>query len=248
MRRRSHTFCALMLSASACTHTAPVSGDCSQASAVDVLHHEVALVLALEPASLSGTGTLRVRARRATRVIVLDALRLQVLSVADAHQPLPFSQADARLCVRLPQPLAAGAELALRLAWRVPSDATVPRFAADQVWAGYQTDAWLPTRQDPAQRATLALQLTAPAELQVIASGRELPQRTAANGARIHSFTLDRPAPPFLYAFAAGHFAQATLQVDGTTLRALGPQGADLAGALAVSAPMLRFLQQHTAL
>jgi aminopeptidase N len=68
----------------------------------------------------------------------------------------------------------------------------------------------------------------------------------AADGRLTHAFTLGTPAPPFMFGFAAGHFAEAALQVGRSTLRALGPAGADLEGALARTAPMLAFLEEKT--
>jgi aminopeptidase N len=103
----------------------------------------------------------------------------------------------------------------------------------------------MPTLQDPSQRATLSLRITAPAGLAVAAAGRAAPPQPAGRGRVGHSFELDRPSPPFLFAFAAGRFEVATREVDGVTLRALGPPGSDLAGALAITAPMLRFLVAH---
>ena len=47
---------------------------------------------------------------------------------------------------------------------------------------------------------------------------------------------LNASAPPFLYALAAGRFAEASLELDGLQLRALGPAGVDLTQALAVTA------------
>ena len=128
------------------------------------------------------------------------------------------------------------------MAWEARTDDATPKFAADQVLAGYSAAAWLPTRQDPAQRATLALRIVVPAELTVAASGRALPPEPLPLGRTRHSFVLDRPAPPFLYAFAAGRFQETRLELDGLQLRALGPAGSDPGAALAATAHAYRFL------
>jgi aminopeptidase N len=219
--------------------------ECAGASAVDVLHHDVDLSLSLEPPSLSGDGEVRVRAHRDTRAVTLDARGLRVSQVA-AGGPLRFEQSGDRLCVHLPSTLAAGRELTLRMAWQVPTTSDTPHFSAEQVWAGYAASAWLPTLQDSAQRATLSLRLKTSASLKAGASGRLVAETSTGDGFAIHSFVLDRPSPPFLYAFAAGHFGEAELMVDGVRLRAFGPAGADLHGALAITAPMLRFLVDRT--
>ena len=90
--------------------------------------------------------------------------------------------------------------------------------------------------------------LTAPIGLAVAASGRAAASEPVGTGAENlvrHHFLLDRPSPTFLLAFAAGHFDEAKLEVDGVTLRALGPPGAALQGALELTAPMLRFFTER---
>ena len=139
-----------------------------------------------------------------------------------------------------------GSETSVNLAWTVHSGDQTPRANGAQVWAGYNTAAWMPTDFDPAARATLALRIAAPQQYKVIASGRTTSSARADASRRVHSFELERPSPPFLFAFAAGDFEEATLDVEGGKLRALGPKGSDLAAALALTAPMLRFLVTKT--
>jgi aminopeptidase N len=137
----------------------------------------------------------------------------------------------------------------------VPVDRTTPHVGREQVWAGYEAAAWMPTLQDPAQRATLSLRLLLPAGWKATASGRAVTDNPSAGlrpgggepaeGREAYSFALSEPAPPFLFAFAAGRFDEASLVVGGVTLRALGPPGADLQAALAVTAPMLSFLEER---
>jgi aminopeptidase N len=198
------------------------------------------------PPALSGRGEVRLRARRDTAVAVLDAHHLRIATVAAAGAPVPFRQSEGHVCAVLPAPVRAGGEVSLQLAWDVPTDRATPHVSRDQMWAGYRASAWMPTLQDPAQRATLSLRITTPAELAVAASGRALPPEPSAGGGVTHAFILARPSPPFLFAFAAGRFESAELDVDGLRLHALGPHGADLAGALGITAQAARFLRAHT--
>ena len=225
---------------------APIHEACTTESALDVVHHAIDLSLRLDPPSISGRGDVKVRARRETTVIDLDAQGLRISEVATATGPLRFRQSGDRLCAELPRPLQAGAETSVHLVWEVPVDHETPHVTADQIWAGYAASAWMPTRQDPAQRATLSLRITAPAAWKVAAVGRASVRAPAGSDRVAHSFTLDRPSPPFLYAFAAGRFAEAELAYGGVKLRALGPENANLEGALAITAPMLRSLREHT--
>jgi aminopeptidase N len=224
---------------------APTADDCAGESAVDVVHHAVDLTLRNAPLSISGSGDVHVRARRETTAIALDARELRISAVTTTTGALRFQHAGDHLCARLPRPLPAGAEATIHLVWEVPIDQATPHVTADQIWAGYSASSWMPTLQEPAQRATLSLRITAPSAWKVAAVGRADPTAPAPGDGVTHSFTLERPSPPFLYAFAAGRFEEAELVVDGVKLRALGPESATLQSALAITAPMLRFLHAH---
>lgn len=157
--------------ASSASAPAPISDDCTGESAVDVVHHAIELSLRLDPPLLSGRGDVQVRARRETKVIALDAQGLRISEIATATGPLRFRHTGDRLCAELPRPLPAGAAIAVHLVREVPADHETLHVAADQIWAGYTSSAWMPTRQDPGQRATLSLRITAPAAWKVAAVG-----------------------------------------------------------------------------
>lgn len=196
---------------------------------VDVLQHDVTLRIAGTELPIDGTGDVRVRLRRATRWVGLDTHGIAVGLVTEHDRPRTFTQGSGQVCVALREPAAAGSEITLHFAWQIDAASKTPHREGGELWAGYDAAAWMPTLMDPAQRSTLALHVTAPEGMRVV----------TANGG-------ERPAPPFLYAFAVGRYDEATLVASGTTLRAFGPKHADLAGALAITAPMLRFLVEHT--
>ena len=210
---------------------------CAHAERVDVLHHDVVITVGPE-ARLSGRGALRMRTPATT--IALDTKELTVTSVRARGHDLPFRQEADRVCI-----LSDGEETH-ELTWHTNPGARTVHFAPDQVWAGYTTSAWMPTSQRPEVRATLSLTIVAPDTWKVTASGaRVSPGR----------FALDRPSPPFLFAFAAGIFEEATLDIqlemrspkDTPYLRlhALGPSRPDLENVLATTAPMFRYFDSH---
>ncbi|HTV20748.1 MAG TPA: M1 family aminopeptidase [Polyangiaceae bacterium] len=227
--------------------TAPASTDaiaaCETSAGLAVLAHDIELDVSLAPPALTGRGSVRVKALAPTALAVLDARGLTLSQATVASGPAAFSQADGHVCVRLPQPLAAGSETTLGFEWRVEPGQGTPSFAKDEVWAGYSSSAWMPTRLDSAERATLELHITADAALKVAASGRRGAQRAAPEGRTRHSFSLERPSPPFLYAFAVGRFEEAELRVDDLLLRGLAPAGYDLEGGLEATGSMYRFLK-----
>jgi aminopeptidase N len=85
-------------------------------------------------------------------------------------------------------------------------------FFPDQIYTSFFTSDWMPCDEHPEDRATLALTIDVPPQFKVAASGHP-------DGA---TWTLDTPYPAFLFAFAAGDFAESTKKVDGVTLRVLG--------------------------
>jgi aminopeptidase N len=212
---------------------------------VDVVDHAVGLSIGLAPASIEGTGAIRVRATRATNVVVLDADRLRISRVSIGGNGLGYRSADGRLCARLPRPIAVGEEVVLDVAWEVPTDGESPSVSAETVWAGYAAWSWMPTLKDAAQRATLELRISTPVGWKAKASGRAAGTTTGADGRPSYSFVVERPSPPFLFSFAAGRFEEASIQVGSVTLRALGPRGADLQLALTTTAPILELFQRQ---
>jgi aminopeptidase N len=233
--------------------------ECGEASVVDVVSHRIELSLTDAARSVTGRGEVMVRILEPTDTVMLDAHALHVTQVS-GKESLRFKQTPDSVCIALPQPAAAGEAVALNMAWKITGSANTPHVGNDQIWAGYDAAAWMPTRQDSAQRATLDLTITAPRDWKVVGPGQRVTsgpslsvaalslQSTAAASADQGSnrFEVTQPSPPFLFAFAAGSFAEAELVVDGVRLRALGPPGSNLDEALVVTARMLRFLVRRT--
>jgi aminopeptidase N len=247
----SWSYLLLIAAAVGCKGTQAPDIECGNASVVDVVQHRVELTVTDAARSVTGRGEVTVRTRVSTRAVALDTHRLRVTQVmATGQKALPFKQTQDSVCIALPQLTAAGTKVALSLGWKVDGGGSGPHVGNDQIWAGYDAAAWMPTRQDPAQRATLELTIIAPREWKVIGPGRRLGGsrggQPASADVAASAFEVSQPSPPFLFAFAAGQFEEAQLDVDGVHLRALGPRGADIGRALAITAPMLRFLIQRT--
>ncbi|NUO48741.1 MAG: hypothetical protein HOV80_07785 [Polyangiaceae bacterium] len=219
---------------------------CGPESRVEALHYEIHLDISDDTRRLLGRGSIRFRARAETKTVSFDTRALQVVFSEQEGQSLGQITENGVLCLELPRALEPGAEATIDLVWNLSVVGPAPMAVDDQIWAGYHAPAWMPTVFDPSARATLELRIVAPDTKTVVASGRAVSSSPVEGGRRASTFRVDRPSPPFLFAFAAGNFDEATLDVDGVKLRALGPKGADLAGALKITAPMLRFLVTKT--
>lgn len=213
----------------------------------DVLHYDADLKLDLEHESIAGRVEIELESLEdGLRRVDLDAGALEIRSVVDGSGTgLVFERRDRKLGVELATAAQAGEIVRLRIDYEGHPDRGV-RFRPDQVFTYFHTSSWLVTRDVPGDKATLDLALTVPAGLEVVASGRELgtePGHEPEAGAIRHRFSLDRPYSPYLYGFAAGHFAAAEEVVDGVRLRYLGvgftPE--ELRRVFADTGEMLRF-------
>jgi aminopeptidase N len=212
-----------------------------------MLHHRANLVVELTPPSLRGHGEVHLRVLSAGRAVQLDTVGMRILSAGTDEQGLRFAQHGDSTCFELSMPKAKGDELTLALKWEVDPSAHGLCFADDQVWAGYRTPAWLPTRLDPSQRATLSLNLTFPEGLEVAVSHQMGGSYPKAHGFGVVRSTqvLTTPASPAQYAFAIGRFRRANYYGQGFLLSAVGPEDADLDRVLELTLPLYQFLRER---
>jgi aminopeptidase N len=216
---------------------------------------EESIILNLVTPQMGANAVLRLRALRDANVIALDASGLDITGVQKAGlmpfkgEPLAFALAGGRLCID--KQARAGDEIRLEVDYTIDpaSERPAPKRSGDGLWAGYSAAWWMPTLQDPSQRTDLVLTIAVPSDWTVAAHGEASVSGIAnkvdppPGALTVWQFHLD-PAPPFLFGFAAGRFEEETLEVDGVTLRALGPDKARLQRALAVTAGSLRTFQR----
>jgi len=73
---------------------------------------------------------------------------------------------------------------------------------------------WLVAKQDPSDRARFAVELTVAADEDLVSNGRRVKDETTAD-ARVVRYEIDKPIPPYIMAFAAGHLEH----TDATSAR-----------------------------
>lgn len=184
------------------------------------------LALRVDPIARTavGTNTLRVRANQAGAA----KLRLDAIDLLDVSTPtdgVTLTEHDEHLELRWAEPLAAGEERTVAVAYRVDRPTTGLLF---QPYAGEDEDAapfavtdneteraryWMPCVDLPAVRTTLRFELTTDAAYTVLANGREVSSDDHGDGTKTVTWELDAPCPSYLACFAIGPFVCA---IDGS--------------------------------
>jgi aminopeptidase N len=177
-----------------------------------VEHYDVHLTPDLSAKRMAGEVTIRLTSRTdRLDAIELDAGDMQIASVKEGQAALYFERKEKILIVAMRSPVYKNDHRSITIRYTaVPAKGLV--FFPDQIYTSFFTSDWMPCDEHPEDRSTLSLTIDVPPQFKVAASGHP-------DGA---TWTLDTPYPAFLFAFAAGDFAETTKKVDGVTLRVLG--------------------------
>jgi aminopeptidase N len=196
-----------------------------------VEHYDVHLTPDLAAKRMAGEAAIKLISRTdRLDAVELDAGEMEIASVKEGQAPAYFERKDKNLIIVLGSPLFKNDHRTITIRYTaVPAKGLV--FFPDQIYTSFFTSDWMPCDEHPEDRATLALTVDVPPAFKVAASGHP-------DGA---TWTLDTPYPAFLFAFAAGDFAESTRKVDGVTLRVLGK--ADVFDA---TAAVMKFLVERT--
>src|SRR5215471_16749297 len=199
--------------------------------AFDVTHIRLDIALDFERRSVSGTATLRltpIGAAQEARPLALDAVEMEILSVAVAGSPAAFDYDGEKLRARVPADGASEVAVTYRASPRrglyfIGPDAAYPDKPL-QVWSQGQDEDnrhWFPCFDVPHEKATTELIVTVPDGMIAISNGRLLERR----GQTFH-FQLDEVAhSPYLVTLAAGAFAELRDQWEDVTVQYFVPPG-----------------------
>ncbi len=191
---------------------------------IDVEHYRFALTLADSTDRIDGEATVRLRylADGLTRV-ELDLATVTpdrqgkgmvVRDVSSGGATLSFTHANDRLVMTLAAPSTKGgvAEFVVRYAG-IPAEGLLigPNKYGDR---GFFSDdwpnkarQWLPTIDHIADKATMEMDVTAPAHYQVISNGRRLEETDLPNARRRTIWRESVPIAPWLYVLGVARFA-----------------------------------------
>jgi aminopeptidase N len=191
---------------------------------IDVEHYRFALTLSDSTDRIAGEASLRVRLLTAG----LSQVSLDLAGVTSARQDrgmrveavtiggraVAFRHESDRVQITLDSTRAAGAVIELVVRYRgIPADGLQikPNQHGDR---GFFSDNWpdkghhwLPLIDHVGDKATMEMDVTAPAHYQVISNGRRVEQTDDTRGQRRTVWRESVPISPWLYALGVAHFA-----------------------------------------
>jgi aminopeptidase N len=193
---------------------AGAAGAQNAARAADVVHYDFGLTLPDAGPSFRGDATLTVWRVRHADSLALDLVGLEVDSVLVNGRRVAVAPAKERITVPLPP--GSGDTLRIRVLYGgTPSDGLIIRRDTAQRWTYFgdnwpnRARHWLPTIDDPSDKATVSWAVSAPSTQTVVANGT-LVERVAApplaRGGAPRSITRwreSRPIPVYLMVIAA---------------------------------------------
>jgi aminopeptidase N len=226
----------VVLLAAACTSTPafrPAREIVARRPAFDVEHYRIELTL--NPAERSLEGECRVRlwpTQDGLQQVELDLQGLQVREVRDERaRVLAHTHEGDRLRVQLAQALQRDqwTEVRVRyggmprtgLHWAAPREGQ-----PTQAWTQGECDesrGWFPCLDEPFERATHELLVTAPAGWTIVAAGERI-ERVESASTVFERWRTTYPHPAYLTTLVAGEFAQASGAYGSTPLWFVGPR------------------------
>ena len=204
--------------------------------AVDVLHYDLDLRLAMVDEGFQGTAGIRLRLLAPADSVVLNALRLRIDTVRANGVPCAFSADTTRetLTVRLPAPRPAGDTLSIAVQYaRPPSSRSrrgyyyfrdLPGLPAPVGYTfsePYDARLWFPCVDDPADKATMEMRLRVPEGVTAASNGRLIGVTPNGDGTSTWRWRETHPVATYLMCITASDFAfshRAFVRAPGDTV------------------------------
>lgn len=179
----------------------PVSNGSTQKN-LDVLHY--AATLDVDIANKSVKGTVYIRAKTTSTILTLDCGDLTIDSVREKGLPVQFFVYEHKLRV-LTVPTSDLTEIEVKF-HGTPRRGI--RFFPDrqQVYTVFSTSQWMVCNDDPADKATLYLNLILPAGLTPVVSAQRGGIHDVADNKQLTEWLQRTPIPTYVFGFAAGPF------------------------------------------
>ncbi len=164
---------------------------------------------------VSASARIEIVALKTLSLIDLDFGDLKTDAVSLNSRPTPFEHRNGKLEIKLPEPVNAGARLAIVVDYHgKPKDGLIltadkdgkPSAVGDN-WPN-RVHHWIPSLDHPSAKATITFNITASASAEVVANGRLDHVETTASGHRTWTFTEGAPIPPYCMIIGVGQFSR----------------------------------------
>jgi len=180
-----------------------------------------ALSLAADPAarSVTGTETITVRSLRdGLRAIVFSPNALVIDGATVNGRATGFASDAGGISIALPAPVGRGRAVTVNLRYHgIPRRGVTA--TAGSIYTSYFACDWMICLQDaPGDKAWFDLDLRVPRAMTSLAAGRMIGRSRAEGGAVIHHWRSTRPYSAYLFGFAVGPFARASVRSNGAEL------------------------------
>jgi aminopeptidase N len=184
-----------------------------------VENYDVSLRPDLAKQLLYGEVAIRLHSQADISALEFDAGGLQITSVKEGQFPRSFERNRGKLFVAFTNSLRPDDPHTITVVYQAGPAAGL-KFFPDQIYTSVTSD-WMPCNDDPSERATLHLTISAPPNTNAAASGQMTATR-AVEGQTITEWQLNSPAEPNWFGFALGVFSENTSEAGGVKLRVLG--------------------------
>jgi aminopeptidase N len=211
----------------------------------DVTSYELALTPDIKSRTVAGRETITLRAtsdgvqRLSFSGNALSIDRAALNGIAVVH----WVRGDV-LDFDLPKPLARGRTAKLEVSYH-GRPARGLAGSATALYTSYFACDWMVCAQNQfGDKAAFSLDLRVPAGMNTLSVGRMTGRRPGPDGSEVHSWKAPRPYSAYLYGFAVGRFARASVRVGSARLAYLSDavDAADLKRHFAATGKMVAFL------
>ncbi|TSA16965.1 M1 family peptidase [bacterium] len=203
---------------------------------IDVIHYDFSIDLPDSGRLIEGRALITVRRSLPANHFVLDLVGLHVDTVWVNQHPVGFERTTALLDIPLTPSSDSSPDtflVAVRYEGEV-KDGLIIHADEKGRWYAFgdnwptRARCWLPTVDQPGDKATVTWNITAPRNRKVVANGtlveeRSLPPKSGASSRTLTRWTTTRPIPPYLTVIAAGPLVEYDLGLTSQGLSEFPP-------------------------
>jgi aminopeptidase N len=198
---------------------------------IDVLHYDFSLTIPDSGRNIEGLALITVRRSLPARHFILDLVDLHVDTVWVNQRPVGFARKPDLLDIPLtPSHDSSPDTLLIAVRYQgevkdgliIHADEKGRWYAFGDNWPT-RARCWLPTVDQPGDKATVTWNITAPSNRKVVANGtlveeKSLPLKSGASSRTLTRWTTTRPIPPYLMVIAVGPLVKYDLGLTASGL------------------------------